>query len=111
MRRWLCGMLLVVSACAAGGRDTTMEAFSDIMIGTPSTEVVARMGAPVTMHTKEDGSIEYEYTETVSLGGRTLEERHYLILFKEGKVVSKQIKQTSPPGYYLNSYDMQTTQN
>ncbi len=111
MRVFIIGLLWTLSACAAGASVTAMNAFADIAIGTSSTEVIERMGQPVSMRSLDDGSIEYEYTETISLGGRTLEERHYLILLKQGKVVSKQVKQTSPPGYLLNSYDMQTTQN
>lgn len=105
-----CAVLIGCAACAMGVRGVTMESFSEISIGCPSEEVLARMGSPGSIQNKEDGSVEYVYTETISLGGRTLEERQYVILLKEGKVSAKQVKQTSPPGYFFNSYDMQTTQ-
>jgi hypothetical protein len=89
----------------------TMNSFYDVPIGASQEEVFASVGKPVATHRKADGFIEYEYVERFSAGGRTLNERHYYILMKDGKVVSKKIKQDSPLPYGFDSYEMQTTQN
>ena len=88
-----------------------MNDFSEIPIGAASSEVVISYGQPYAIHKKSDGTIEYEYLERIKAGARVLEERFYILIFKEGKVVSKQIKQSSPPPYYFDSYEMQTTQS
>ncbi len=57
-----------------------------------------------------DGTVEYEYIERIKEGARTLQERHYIITMKDGKVVSKRVKQNLPAPYLFDSYEMQTTQ-
>jgi hypothetical protein len=89
----------------------TMNNFSDIPIGTASSEVIISYGQPYAIHKKENGMIEYEYLERIKAGARVLEERHYILVIREGKVISKHIKQSSPPAYYFDSYEMQTTQS
>lgn len=88
----------------------TNQAFFDIPIGSSQTEVVAAAGEPYAIHTKDDGSIEYEYIERIKVGARDTQERHYYLLIKNGKVVSKRVDQSSPPPYIFDSYEMQTTQ-
>lgn len=87
----------------------TMGSFYEIPVGTAAPDVVAAAGKPYAIHKKEDGSVEYEYIERFKVGGRDTEERHYFLLIKEGKVVSKRVKQSSPPPYIFDSYEMQTT--
>ncbi len=89
----------------------TMNSFSDIPLGSSSAEVVIAYGEPYSIHKKSDGTIEYEYLERIKAGARNMEERRYVLVIKDGKVVSKHIKQSSPPPYYFDSYEMQTTQN
>ena len=88
----------------------TSQAFFDIPIGSSESEIVASAGEPYATHKKEDGSTEYEYIERVKIGGREAETRHYYLLVRDGKVVSKRVEQTSPPPYIFDSYEMQTTQ-
>jgi peroxiredoxin len=40
-----------------------------------------------------------------------LQERHYVIIIKDGVVVSKRVEQSSPQPTQFDSYDMQTTRN
>lgn len=87
----------------------TMGSFYDIPIGSTPKEVVDTAGEPYAVHKKDDGSVEYEYIERMKAGGRNLEERHYYLLIRDGKVVSKRVEQFSPPPYIFDSYDMQTT--
>lgn len=89
----------------------TMNSFYEIPVGASKDEVVVAAGKPFAIHKKEDGSVEYEYVERFNLGSRSLNERHYYILIKDGRVVSKRVEQTSPPPYTFDSYEMQTTQN
>jgi hypothetical protein len=105
----LCCALLC--ACSSGGSVLNMNSFYDVPIGATQEEVIASVGKPVATHRKEDGSTEYEYVERFKVGERNINERHYFILIKDGKVVSKRVKQSSPLPYGFDSYEMQTTQN
>lgn len=89
----------------------SMNTFYDVPIGATQEEVISSIGKPVATHRKEDGSIEYEYVERFKAGGRNINERHYYILMKDGKVISKRVQQSSPLPYGFDSYEMQTTQN
>lgn len=83
--------------------------FYDVPIGASEEELMAQAGDPISVRKCSDGSIEYEYIERFKVGARTLNERHYYVLVKDGKVVSKKVKQTSPLPYGYDSYEMQTT--
>jgi len=88
----------------------TMNSFNDISIGATEEEVIACNGQPFETKTKCDGTVKYVYIERLKAGGRDLEERKYILTLKEGKVVSKKIKYSSPAPYLFDSYEMQTTQ-
>lgn len=102
---------LVLYSCSSGGSVVTMNEFYEVPIGASQEEVVKTIGKPVNTKNLPDGSVEYEYVERLSVGERTLNERHYIIVMRDGKVVSKRIKQESPNPYGFDSYEMQTTQN
>lgn len=106
---WVC--LFVLGACASGGHPLTMNSFYEIPVGASQEEVVRTAGKPYAIHTKEDGTVEYEYIERFKIGGRDANERHYYLVMKDGKVISKRVKQISPNPYGFDSYEMQTTQN
>lgn len=89
----------------------SMDAFYDVPVGASQEEVIAALGKPVATIRKEDGSVEYEYVERFNAGGRVINEKRYYILMKDGKVVSKRIKNASPAPYGFDSYEMQTTHN
>lgn len=108
MRRLL--PLFLFASCALGGRVVTMDAFHEIDLCTTTSQVVATLGKPYAIHKKGDGTVEYEYIERIKIGGRDAEERRYFILMRDGVVVSKRVKQSSPLPYGFDSYDMQTTQ-
>ncbi len=112
-RRVLCYFLLCFAAagCSSGGSIVSMRAFYDIPIGATESETVASLGRPYSVHERADGTVEYEYIERIKEGERTIEERCYTIVLKDGKVVSKKVNQDSPPGYLFDSYQMQTTEN
>lgn len=101
---------LTLLAGCCGGAHMNLNSFNDIELDTPSSEVIAKVGQPYSIVHKADGSTEYEYIERIKAGGRDLEDRRYVITIKDGKVVSKHVKYSSPPAYLFDSYEMQTTQ-
>ena len=111
MKRFAVLSICILASCSSGGSVVTMNSFYDVPVGASQEEVVAMVGEPVSKKNLPDGSCEYEYVERFSAGGRTLNERFYIIVIKDGKVISKKIKQESPNPYGFDSYEMQTTQN
>lgn len=109
MKRFL--PLFLLTACALGGQVVTMDTFYEIDLSTSKEQVVAILGEPYSVRKLEDGSEEYEYIERIKIGARDAEERRYYITIRDGKVVSKRVKQSSPLPYGFDSYEMQTTQN
>lgn len=110
MQASLAALLLFTAACSSGGSLMTMSKFYDVPIGATQNEVVTSMGEPYSIKRHSDGTEEYEYVERVKIGSRYAEDRRYYLYLKEGKVVSKKVKQGAPPPYTFDSYEMQTTQ-
>lgn len=111
-RRWFFSLTLCwLASCSSGGSIMTMNSFHEIPVGASQEEVISSAGEPYNTRKLDDGSVEYEYIERFKAGGRNINERHYFIVMKEGKVVSKRVGQVSPLPYGFDSYDMQTTQN
>jgi|GEM_PF-708956 hypothetical protein len=106
-----CLCMFLFCSCGTSGALMTMHSFYEIPIGSSSSEIVAQVGEPYQIHKLSDGSVEYEYIERLNAGIRNFEECHYYLLLKEDRVVSKRMKQITPPPYRFDSYDMQTTQN
>lgn len=110
MRKELFIFCCALTACTSGGSMMTNQAFFDVPLGSSLYDVIAVAGEPYAVHNKDDGSIEYEYIERFKVGSRDSQERHYFLLIKDGKVVSKRVEQSSSPPYIFDSYEMQTTQ-
>jgi len=103
--------LFALTACASGNHVLTMDAFYDIPVGATREEVIAQVGEPYSITKKEDGSEEFVFIERMKAGARTLQERRYVIILKDGAVVSKKVEQSSPLPTTFDSYEMQTTHN
>ncbi len=88
----------------------TVETFYDLPVGTSDYEVLEAAGEPYAIYEYDDGSLEYEYIERFKVGARETQERHYFLIIKDGRVVSKRVKQASPPPFIFDSYEMQTTE-
>jgi len=109
-------LTFLAASCASGGSAMAMSHYEDVMIGSSAEQVEALVGKPNTVRKQPGGVVEYEYVERIKIGARNIEERHYIIRLKDGKVVSKQQKDRDTPDYVIpgvqgDSYDMQTTQN
>ena len=102
-------MAVVISGCASGGAYVSAASFREVPIGATRSEIIASIGEPYSMTENKDGTVDYEYVERIKEGARNLQETHYVITLKDGKVVSKKIKTSQPPGYLFDSYQMQTT--
>jgi len=95
--------------CGCGHRVMTMDSFYDIPVGSTQEELKKEAGAPYEINDKGDGEVEYVYIEKLNMGRRIVEERHYYFTLKNGKIVSKRVKERTPPPYSINSYDLQTS--
>jgi hypothetical protein len=104
-------LLLTVYACSSGNGMMNMSSYSDVTLGATSEQLISSYGKPNHIKNLPDGTVEYEYVERIKVGERNLEERRYIIVLKDGQVVSKRMKQGSPPPFIFDSYQMQTTQN
>lgn len=108
MRKIFFSLLAIIGSCSPGHRIVTMQAFSDIPLGATPQEVKEMAGSPYRVRKIDSETEEYEYIERIRANGRELEERHYYIRFKNGKVVEKKMAQDSPPPFDLGSYELQT---
>ena len=109
MKKWL--LLLLLSACSYGAKPVTMDGFYSVDSSATEAQVVQALGQPHQVTKLSDGSLQYEYYERIRIGNRTAETRRYVFVLKDGIVVSKHLDQSSPPPYWFDSYQMQTTHN
>jgi outer membrane protein assembly factor BamE (lipoprotein component of BamABCDE complex) len=93
-----------------GSALVTMNSFQDVPVGATTSEVEEMLGKPYAIHNKSGDIVEYEYIERLTAGPRDFEERHYYIIFKNDRVVSRRVKTNEPVPYLFDSYEMQTTQ-
>jgi len=103
--------LLTFAACASGHNMLTMDSFYDIPVGATKEEVITMAGHPYSSSKKDDGVEEFVFIERMKVGERTVQERRYIIILKDGVVISKHLEQSSPPATGFDSYEMQTTRN
>lgn len=109
--RTLLGLwILFLFSCSAGTKAITMEEFYSVPIGASVEEVRNVVGSPYRID-KKNGEREYIYIERYDVGGRVQNERTYIFVVKNGKVIGKRYKQENTPPYDINSYDLQTSQD
>ncbi len=94
---------------ACGHRVMTMQTFYDVPNQITSQELKDRAGFPYAIRKKEGGVEEYEYIERITAGQNIVEERHYIFILKNDRVVSRKVLQSDPPPFDTNSYKLQTT--
>lgn len=103
--------LLFLLGCSMSGHPVTMDAFYSVDTSATEAQVVAALGKPYTVNKLGDGSIEYEYLERIKIGSRYAETRRYILVMRDGVVVSKRVQRGVPAPWKFDSYEMQTTQN
>lgn len=96
----VCGLCLL-AACLGHRTMMTRENYDDINLGATISQVTAVAGDPYSIHSKGDGTEEYEYIERIDMGRELVSENHYYIIFRNGQVVGKREKSERPPAYDL----------
>ena len=77
----------------------TRSGFREIELGTSVEEVVKNYGEPYYIRSNRDGSKEYHYIERIPFGEQVVEDNNYVLVIKNGKVISKRYNQERPPAY------------
>lgn len=105
-------ILFTTWGCAGGGKIMTPDQFSQVSLGMTSKEVVQKFGKPYSIKNLGYNEFEYRYIEKVIVGeNRVIQEKHYLILFKNNRVTSTKVEYLNRPAYERDSYEMQTSYN
>jgi hypothetical protein len=91
-------VLLAVSV-VFGSPVMTRPGFYAIEIGTPVDAVIRAHGEPYSIKTNQNGSKDYLYIERIPAGEETVEENRYILVIKNGQVISKRYNQELPPAY------------
>jgi hypothetical protein len=90
--------LLAVSA-VFGSPVMTRPGFYAIDLGDPVNKIIQDHGEPYSIKVNKDGSKDYLYIERIPVGEQTVEENRYILVIKNGQVVSKRYNQELPPPY------------
>ena len=98
-------LTVILSSCFSRSAVMTRNNFDEISVGSSVLEVEKKAGKPFAVYKQEGGDVEYEYIERIFLGEELLEERHYFLIIKEGKVVSKRLGGTQHPPAYDEIYE------
>ncbi len=77
----------------------TRESFDDVQIGANMDSVKEKVGKPYSVHSKKDGTKEYEYIERIKIGQQLVSENHYFLIVLNGQVVGKRFSETKPSIY------------
>lgn len=93
--------LVLLTACFSRSAIMTRSSYEEISIGTPISNLKAKVGEPYSIQEQPNGTEEYEYIERIPLGSEVIEENRYYLVVKNGQVVSKRMNQKSPPAYDL----------
>ena len=77
----------------------TREDYYTISTGISTQELINKYGEPYSITTQKDGTQEYLYIERIPAGDVTAEQNNYILVVKNGQVISKRTKQELPPAY------------
>jgi outer membrane protein assembly factor BamE (lipoprotein component of BamABCDE complex) len=110
MKKIIFIFLFFLFSCASGGKVMTAEDFSEIHVGMTTSEIEKKYGKPFSVKELGNDEVEYVYIEKVVVNrARVLQEKHYLIILKNGRVTSTKTQIYNRPSYERNSYEMQTS--
>jgi hypothetical protein len=94
----LISSLSLLAACGSS-KVMTRENYSTISTGTSTQELINKYGNPYSIKNKKDGTQEYLYIERIPAGETTAEQNNYILVIKNGQVVSKRTTREVPPAY------------
>ncbi len=94
-------VLLFCSACFSRPSLMTYSDYDKVEMGSSITKIETEIGKPYAVHTKKDGSQEYEYIERIDSGNNIVAENHYFLIIQDGKVIGKYMSREKPPAYDL----------
>ena len=98
-------LFVLMTSCFSRSAAMTYSEFDELKTGTNLASLKEQVGEPYSIHTRKDGSKEYEYIERVGTGDNVVAENHYFIILKEGKVIGKYMTRERPPAYDLMYQD------
>jgi hypothetical protein len=90
------GISIVMVGCVAG-QMMTAETFNEIRPGMSLSEVEDIAGKPWDLRPLPADGAEAVYCERIRFGTECREERRYILLFQEGRLVSKRMQAEGPP--------------
>jgi len=90
--------LALLAACGSS-KVMTRQDYYTIETGTKTETIVNKYGEPYSITTKKDGTQEYLYIERIYAADVTAEQNNYVLVVKNGVVVSKRYNYTNPPAY------------
>lgn len=91
--------VLFCASCFSRSTLMTKNRFDTIQVGDKLVEVEKQVGKPYQVRKLDNGAEEYEYVERIFLGNETVQENHYYLVIKNGRVVGKKYKTDLPPAY------------
>lgn len=94
-------VLLCCTACFSRPALMTYSDYSSVEIGVSIIKLETEIGKPYAIHTKKDGTKEYEYIERIDAGTNVVAENHYFLIIQDGKVVGKYMNRERPAAYDL----------
>ncbi|MFS8564458.1 MAG: hypothetical protein LVR00_09240 [Rhabdochlamydiaceae bacterium] len=93
--------LLLLCGCFTRSQVISRGSFDDVQMGSPIADFEKQVGSPYRIQKRSDGSLSYEYIERIFMGEEVIEENHYYLLVKNGRIVAKRMNQEIPPAYDL----------
>lgn len=93
------GLALLCGGCFSKSAVMTRQNFDEIQVGSSVKQIETQVGKPFAVYGHGTGAWEYEYIERISMGEEVIEENHYFLIVKDGKVVSKRLNTEHPPAY------------
>ncbi len=88
-----------LSSCNPGTKVMSREDYSIIEVGMQAKEIKNKYGTPYQIISKDGDKETYEYIERIMMGAQVVEQRRYYIVIKDGKVIGKYVKFSTPPPY------------
>ncbi|VHO00844.1 hypothetical protein [Candidatus Rhabdochlamydia sp. T3358] len=93
--------IALLTGCCSSYFAMTDRSFCEIEMGVFINEIQCQVGDPYAICIREDGAEEYQYIERIDLGNGLVMEKHYFLIVKDDRVISKRLVRRIPPAYNL----------